>query len=411
VRKRYSSGPRACPILVRSLREVRSVIKCTKCSKENQDHYKFCLGCGSELPKDAPKQFQAEPAISPPAPAPAEVAAAPIAAAAPAPGPATAPAVAAPVATSEVPPAAATNLSDAAPAPVIADPTPAPAAAPAEAAAEAAAANHAAAVADAAVADAAVADAACPQCGHENPSGNRFCAACGYKLAGAAPAVSAPPPEVAPAASSGISLTALRADGTEAGQYDLPAQPTVTIGRDTGTIFAGDSYLSPRHATFTVKSDSITVRDEGSLNGVYVKLKPNDPFYLEPNAVFRIGQEIVRYEALESQAPVDGVERFGSPAQGIVGRLALVVGRDTTGNAFPIPKRGLHLGRERGDVLFSEDGYVSGLHCQIAPGEDGRVYLTDVGSSNGTFVRVRENHSLRSGDILLMGQQVFRLDA
>lgn len=183
------------------------------------------------------------------------------------------------------------------------------------------------------------------------------------------------------------------------------------MGRDTGTIFAGDSYLSPRHATFTIKGSSITVRDEGSLNGVYVKLTPNEPFHLEAGAVFRIGQEIVRFEPLEQQAPVDGVERFGSPAKDIVGRLALVIGRDTTGNAFPIPKRGLHLGRERGDVLFSEDGYVSGLHCQVAPADDGKVYLTDVGSSNGTFVRVRENHSLSAGDILLMGQQVFRLDA
>jgi pSer/pThr/pTyr-binding forkhead associated (FHA) protein len=184
----------------------------------------------------------------------------------------------------------------------------------------------------------------------------------------------------------------------------------VTVGRDTGTIFAGDSYLSPRHASFSIRGSEITVRDEGSLNGVYVKLTPNEPFHLDPGAVFRIGQEIVRFEALEGEPPVEGVERFGSPSKGIVGRLALVIGRDTTGNAFPIPARGLHLGRERGDVLFSEDGYVSGLHCQVAPGDDGKIYLTDVGSSNGTFVRVRENHPLHSGDILLMGQQVFRLD-
>ena len=34
------------------------MITCPKCSKENQDHYKFCLGCGAELPRDvAPKAF------------------------------------------------------------------------------------------------------------------------------------------------------------------------------------------------------------------------------------------------------------------------------------------------------------------------------------------------------------------
>jgi predicted component of type VI protein secretion system len=90
--------------------------------------------------------------------------------------------------------------------------------------------------------------------------------------------------------------------------------------------------------------------------------------------------------------------------------LALVIGRDTTGNAFPVPQAGVHCGRERGDVLFSEDGYVSGLHCSIAPAKDGRVYLTDVGSSNGTFVRLTNEYQLTPGDVLLMGQQLFRAD-
>lgn len=312
------------------------MIKCPKCGKENQDHYKFCLGCGADLPKNAPKEFQAE----------------------------------APRVTGAPP---KMNAPSGAP----------PALAPGQ----------------------------CPQCGHQNTPGNRFCAACGYKLAAAAPqmSVAAVPPVTAASDSSNVTLTALRADGSEAGKYPLPAQETVTVGRDTGTIFAGDSYLSPRHATFTQR-DGVMVRDEGSLNGVYIKLKPQSPFQLDPGSVFRIGQEIIRFEKLEAQPPLSGVERFGSPADGIVGRLALVIGRDTTGNAFPIPQKGLHLGRERGDVLFSEDGYVSGLHCRVAPEPDGKVYLTDVGSSNGTFVRVRENHQLENGDILLMGQQVFRVE-
>src|SRR4051794_41689184 len=40
--------------------EDEAVITCPKCFKENQDHYKFCLGCGAELPRDAaPKKFAA----------------------------------------------------------------------------------------------------------------------------------------------------------------------------------------------------------------------------------------------------------------------------------------------------------------------------------------------------------------
>jgi predicted component of type VI protein secretion system len=70
----------------------------------------------------------------------------------------------------------------------------------------------------------------------------------------------------------------------------------------------------------------------------------------------------------------------------------------------------VHLGRERGDILFSEDGYVSGLHCRVAREEDGNVYLTDVGSSNGTFARLGAEYPLQAGDVLLMGQQLFRVD-
>ena len=31
------------------------MIVCSRCSKENQDHYKFCLGCGAELPRQSAK--------------------------------------------------------------------------------------------------------------------------------------------------------------------------------------------------------------------------------------------------------------------------------------------------------------------------------------------------------------------
>jgi pSer/pThr/pTyr-binding forkhead associated (FHA) protein len=260
----------------------------------------------------------------------------------------------------------------------------------------------------------------CPQCQHQNPKNNRFCAGCGYNLGAlqqiahsVAPVM--PPAQAAPAQAGGavrpMTLVALRADGSEAGRYQMPDVAIVTVGRDTGSIFAGDSYLSPRHAVITRRANDVLVKDAGSLNGVYLKLRPQEPWPLEFGDVFRIGQEIIRFEELVAQpTSADGVRRFGSPAKGYVGRLALVIGRDTTGNAFPIPERGIHCGRERGDILFSEDGYVSGLHCRIAKGADGHIAITDVGSSNGTFVRLKTEQTIQSGSVLLMGQQLFRVD-
>jgi len=369
------------------------VITCSKCGKENQDHYKFCLGCGSELPKGtAPKPFKAD------TPAQGVKQASQPAQAAPQPTMAPSPPAMARAATGAREQVSAPPRVTEAPAAVVEAPPPVqqPAQPPA--------------AQSPSVRPGAAAQRSCPQCGHINAPTNRFCAACGYNLSAAPAPAEVAAPAAAPGGVGSVVLTALRADGSEAGSYKLP-QPSATVGRDTDSVFAGDSYLSPKHAAFQISGGKVTVRDTGSLNGVYVKLVPNQPWPLEPGSIFRIGQEIIRFEKLERLPPsADGVERFGSPAKGFIGRLALVIGRDTTGNAFPIPERGLHLGRERGDVLFSEDGYVSGLHCRVAPGPDGRVYLTDVGSSNGTFVRLSGEHQLAPGDILLMGQQVFRVD-
>jgi len=347
------------------------VIICPKCTKENQDHYKFCLGCGAELPRDAsPKRF-APANNTPPQGVPR-----------------------AQIADESTTQGVAGDAGGDAP-PVI-----------------------------------------CPQCSHPNPTSNKFCASCGFKLGKAAASMPAPvatasaAPEgaaapgspdassgPAPAAASafpdspvsgGISLTALRADGTEAGIFHMPATQ-ITIGRDSGSIFAGDSYLSPRHATFVPKGKLATIRDEASLNGIYKKISRDEPVELGFGDIFRIGQEILRIEQLApAQKGADGVERLGSPARGYIARLALLIGRDTTGNAYPIPESGLHLGRERGDVLFPEDGYVSGLHCRVSWANN-RIYVTDLGSSNGSFIRLMRDATVTTGDILLMGQQLFRV--
>jgi len=357
------------------------VITCPKCSKDNQDHYKFCLGCGAELPRDAaPKPFspqtppQGMRAAQAAAPAPAQ----PVAAAGTSAFSGTVALAQSPVVQPAPRPAA--------PAPLAPAPTPQP---------PAAAASNAATV-------------LCPQCGHTNSQSNLFCGSCGFRLGGAAPRPVAPAVSVEPAVGS-LVLTALRADGSEAGTYQIPGV-NGGIGRETGSVFAGDSYLSPRHATFRAAGPGrAIVKDEGSLNGVYKKLGRDLPVELRPNDVFRIGQEIIKYEPFATQpAAADGVERLGAPSKGYIGRIALVIGRDETGNAFPIPEIGVHLGRERGDILFPEDGYVSGLHCRLS--WDGqRLFLTDLGSSNGTFLRLTSEVEIRTGDVLLMGQQLFRI--
>ena len=203
-------------------------------------------------------------------------------------------------------------------------------------------------------------------------------------------------------------LVLIRPDGSEGGSHPLK-DGTNAIGRESGSLFGGDSYLSPKHVTLTFKGTTLMVRDEGSLNGVYLKIPRETPVEIKHDDVFRIGQEILLFESIEQPAPArDGVEPVGSPIEGYWARVSLVVGRDSTANAFPVGGDGCTFGRERGDLLFPEDGYVSGLHCRITT-EGGRVFLTDLGSSNGTFLRLKSERGVQGGDFLLLGQQLFKV--
>lgn len=344
------------------------MIVCPRCSKENQDHYKFCLGCGAELPRDQaqPKSFTA------------------------------------PTPPSGVPAVGGGAFGE--PAAQPAPPPPEP-----------------------------EGPKSCPNCSSDVPPNFKFCGSCGHDMtkvsepapaaapAASAPAASAPAETAAAPAPAASAAAAAPAPGTERGRLVLirpdgsegesfPLGETTKVGRDSAGPFASDSYLSPVHAEFAFGADGLRVTDLESLNGVYVRIDRDTPTELIDGAVFRVGQEILVFEAYGAdQTAADGTVSMGGKNHGCVGRVRLVIGRESFGNSYPIPSDGIHLGRERGDIIFPEDGYVSGLHARVH-GEGGKVFLTDVGSSNGTFVRVAGGRPLSSGMLLLMGQQLFRVE-
>lgn len=326
------------------------MIVCATCGRENPGHFRFCLGCGEQLAPPAPAPRATPPPVAPPIATPV------------------APPIATPIATPVAPPVAAT------------------------------------------------ADEACPQCGSHNPPDNLFCASCGAKiLAGTMVGHKSPPvtprssrPAPPKPAASGLELMQLRPDGSDGCALALSVAGT-GVGRDSAGAFVTDSYLSPRHASFTATGDRVKVKDDGSLNGIFRRLAPKQPYPIELGQVFRIGQELIRFEALAHKPPDEfGVEYLGAPADGYVGRIVMVLGRQSTGTAFPVPETGLQLGRESGEVLFADDGYVSSSHCRLSC-DGGKVYLTDMGSSNGTFVRIRDEIDVEVGQVLLMGQQLYRV--
>ncbi len=221
-----------------------------------------------------------------------------------------------------------------------------------------------------------------------------------------APLPVAPPPVSAPVQQR-ATLTLIRPDGSEGGVFELKSGEN-KIGRTFAPIFENDGYLSPTHAELTVGPTSAVVKDLGSLNGVFVKM--HDEEEITPTQVFRIGQELLRFDLVTPPEPMpDGTEVMGSPNPGYWGKITVIIGKEVDGSAFPLLGESITLGRERGEINFPDDGYVSGLHARVST-RDGRVYLTDLGSSNGTFFKIASERTLQNESFVLLGQQLFRLN-
>jgi pSer/pThr/pTyr-binding forkhead associated (FHA) protein len=95
--------------------------------------------------------------------------------------------------------------------------------------------------------------------------------------------------------------------------------------------------------------------------------------------------------------------------RGAWGRLAHGVGIDASASVWVLRRPEEQLGRERGEIVFPEDGFISGAHCKLVT-RDGRFFLRDIGSTNGSYLRIKGEGILAQGDLILLGQQLFKID-
>ena len=68
--------------------------------------------------------------------------------------------------------------------------------------------------------------------------------------------------------------------------------------------------------------------------------------------------------------------------------------------------------RPQMDLCIPDDGYVSGTHCRFEI-EEGRLYLTDLDSSNGTKVngnKISERTRIAENDIVRIGKAEYKVD-
>ena len=251
----------------------------------------------------------------------------------------------------------------------------------------------------------------CSACGATNPPTHRFCAACGHDMrsqptTGAALAV-----DERPLADTRFALITINESGEDGVRHGLEFRET-TLGRAADIRFPTDVFLSPKHARFVVEKGELFLEDLYSLNGTFVKLQ--EEVRLTPGDTFLMGRQVLRFERLEQDISpraraADGTRYMGSPPPGGTFKLVQVGIAGIVQNVYCMAEPGALIGREKGDIIFRADQFMSSTHAHVQLRDDGHYYLQDLGSSNGTWLKIWERRRLRIGDFVFMGQQLFRV--
>lgn len=215
-----------------------------------------------------------------------------------------------------------------------------------------------------------------------------------------------------PAAQKLVKLVTIDQTGREGMTFTLRAGETL-CGRVNGVVLFDDPFVSPTHCRFQFAAGRLKVVDAHSLNGVYQRIRSERK--LEDGDWLRVGRQLFRFELLTNAAiqvkpePGDDSRVWGSPAHGAFGRILQILEDGRTGEIRLLAGERVQLGREVGEIVIPSDGFISGRHCAFAHhGAD--VTVTDLGSSNGTYVRVRDDAELVHGDFLLIGNQMLRVE-
>jgi pSer/pThr/pTyr-binding forkhead associated (FHA) protein len=210
-------------------------------------------------------------------------------------------------------------------------------------------------------------------------------------------------------------LVVIAKDGSEGATFQVTER--TDVGRREGSVrFPDDGYLSQRHAALELRGNALVLRDLDSVNGVFLRLRGIDSAQgvpLRDQDTFLIGQQLLRLELAISPAANPVLEHdtllFGTPSVERLGRIAVRSVDGTTHDLHYVRRKETVLGRETGDIVFPDDLFLSRRHAAIRFADATTCALVDLGSSNGTFVRIRGEVPLQNRDEFRVGQQLLRV--
>lgn len=277
------------------------------------------------------------------------------------------------------------------------------------------------------------ANVTCPVCETPNPPSETYCIDCGFMLSSAPVAVEdMPKPQ-----DLGKLITT---DGTR--EFILKPGENC-VGRENADILLSHNTVSRKHAKITVLEGQISVEDLGSTNGTFVdgkRLSEGESVEIKDANELMFGSMTLKYEAplasideeveepisddlaeqvepeatgeveveaeAEPAAESEPIEETSAPAGYLVDKEDF--------SKYEIAEGTNTIGRRDGNDIIIGDPYVSGSHAELVA-ENGIFTITDIGSTNGTFingVRLEPNQprDILDSDEVTIGRKIFKIE-
>ncbi len=250
----------------------------------------------------------------------------------------------------------------------------------------------------------------CKSCYSPVPSGHKFCGKCGTPsdddVAGAEPEFFGDMQTPGKA-----KLILIKGEGMDGISYHLNSTEHVA-GRAQGAIlFTEDKWLSPKHANFFYSEEgNLMVRDEDSVNGVFLCLR--GPTEVPSGTVFLAGEQVFRVDEIapfNDEPEADGTYYFASPRRDSTFRVVQILEGSGEGMVVNARENQVAIGREGCDMNYPNDAYISGTHLKVEAAS-GAFRLVDLGSKNGTYIKIDKERELAHGDYLFLGRQLLRVE-
>jgi thioredoxin reductase/pSer/pThr/pTyr-binding forkhead associated (FHA) protein/ferredoxin len=187
-------------------------------------------------------------------------------------------------------------------------------------------------------------------------------------------------------------LVRLLPGNVEENEYPVKRNGVTTIGRKACDInFPDDTLLADKHASISHGPEGYFLRDDGSATGVFLRASEARPLEVFPGNLVRLGKQFLVFRAENGKYSFTHFDHAGRKL-----------------NSYPLPEKAIVIGREAPDIILDgKDMTLSRRHLSITV-KDKRIFIKDLKSVNGSFLKVKNAAKIGIDDQFRAGQQAFK---